>query len=263
MRNTSPNVGTPNSLELQNIALSFGTLEVMSNISFSVQKGDICSIIGPNGAGKSSLLNIINGVYPILRGKVLINEKYLPKPSPYSVARLGVSRTFQNNALFKNMSVADNILTGLTKHSESNFIEDTFRIGRARNEAICAKEKLFEILSYLKIENISKTRVGTLSYGFQKRVDLARALISKPSLLLLDEPLAGMNHIEKREMGELILDVNRSRGATIVLIEHDMGIVMDISDHIVVLNYGKKIADDEPRKIQSDPEVIAAYLGED
>ncbi len=248
-------------LEVKNISLSFGGVKAITNISFDVLEHEIRALIGPNGAGKSSLLNCINGIYKPQEGKILFKGEVLDKITPNIIAQKGISRTFQNLALFKRMSVLDNILVGRKLHSKANFFEVALQLPRARREEKQNREKCEEIIKFLEIENIKHTPVGKLPYGLQKKVELGRALATEANVLLLDEPMAGMNVEEKRDMCRFILKVNDELGTTIVLIEHDMGVVMDISDRVVVLDYGKIIGDDVPDKVRSNKKVIDAYLG--
>ena len=248
-------------LELKNISLSFGGVKAITNISFNVMEHEIRALIGPNGAGKSSLLNCINGIYKPQEGKILFKGEVLDKITPNIIAQKGISRTFQNLALFKRMSVLDNILVGRKLHSKANFLEVAFQLPRAVREEKQNTAKCEEIIKFLEIENIKNTPVGKLPYGLQKKVELGRALATEANVLLLDEPMAGMNVEEKRDMCRFILKVNDELGTTIVLIEHDMGVVMDISDRVVVLDYGKIIGDDVPDKVRSNKKVIDAYLG--
>ena len=248
-------------LEVKNISLSFGGVKAITNISFDVLEHEIRALIGPNGAGKSSLLNCINGIYKPQEGKILFKGEVLDKITPNIIAQKGISRTFQNLALFKRMSVLDNILVGRKLHSKANFFEVALQLPRAAREEKQNREKCEEIIKFLEIENIKNTPVGKLPYGLQKKVELGRALATEANILLLDEPMAGMNVEEKRDMCRFILKVNDELGTTIVLIEHDMGVVMDISDRVVVLDYGKIIGDDVPDKVRSNKKVIDAYLG--
>lgn len=248
-------------LSLENISLSFKGVNAITNISFAVNKGEICALIGPNGAGKSSLLNVINGVYQADEGEITFNGETRRHMSPHASAQRGIARTFQNIALFKGMSVLDNVLTGRNLKVQSSWIEQVFNVGRAPNDATFQRKKAEHIIDFLKIQPWRNSIVGSLPYGLQKRVELARALAAEPKLLLLDEPMAGMNSIEKDEMSRFILDTQREFGTTIVLIEHDIGVVMTLSNHVVVLDYGKKIGDGTPDEVRTNPEVIAAYLG--
>lgn len=248
-------------LELDGISLSFGGIKAITDVGFTVRKGEICSIIGPNGAGKSSLLNVINGVYHPQEGTIVFKGQRLKQANPRKIAMQGIARTFQNIALFKGMTVLDNILTGRTLKMKSTFLEQALWLGRARQEEIENRQKAEEIIDFLHIQAVRKTLVGKLPYGLQKRVELGRALAEEPELLLLDEPMAGMSVEEKQEMVAFIMELHNEFGMTVVLIEHDVGVVLDISDHIVVLDYGRKIADGSPGEICNNEDVIAAYLG--
>jgi len=248
-------------LNVQNISLSFGGVKALSDISFDVREHEIRAIIGPNGAGKSSMLNCINGVYTPQQGSITFRGQTFSHMDSHQVAVMGVARTFQNLALFKGMSVLDNIMTGRNLRMKSNLLLQAIRFGPAEREEIEHRRKVEEIIDFLEIQAYRKTPVGQLPYGLQKRVDLGRALALEPQVLLLDEPMAGMNVEEKQDMCRFILDVNDEFGTTVVLIEHDMGVVMDISDRVVVLDYGKKIGDGTPDEVRNNPEVISAYLG--
>ena len=248
-------------LEVKNISLSFGAVQALHDISFGVDQGEILAIIGPNGAGKSSMLNVINGFYTPDSGAILFKGGSRAKMEPAEVARAGVARTFQNIALFRGMTTLDNIMTGRNTKMSKNFLWQALHFGPARNEELEHRRKAEEIIDFLEIQAIRKTIVSRLPYGLQKRVELGRALAAEPELLLLDEPMAGMNTEEKEDMCRFILDVNDHFGTTIALIEHDMGVVMDISDRVVVLDYGQKIADGSPSEVRADKHVIDAYLG--
>ena len=248
-------------LEVRDISLSFGGVKALADISFDVREHEIRAIIGPNGAGKSSMLNCINGVYQPQLGSITFRGRTFGHMNSREVAEMGVARTFQNLALFKGMSVLDNIMTGRNLRMRRNFLWQALRIGPAQAEEIQHREVVERIIDFLEIQAHRKAPVGQLSYGLQKRVDLGRALAMEPQVLLLDEPMAGMNVEEKQDMCRFILDVNQEFGTTIVLIEHDMSVVMDISDRVVVLDYGKKIGDGTPEAVRSNPDVVRAYLG--
>jgi len=250
-------------LDMRNISLSFGGVKALSDISFNVREHEIRAIIGPNGAGKSSMLNVINGVYVPQQGEIEFQGKRFDRMTPRRAAEMGIARTFQNLALFKGMSVLDNIMAGRTLHMKQGLFAQALRIGPALAEENRHREFVEHIVDFLEIQASRKVPVGRLPYGLQKRVDLGRALAMEPRLLLLDEPMAGMNIEEKQDMSRFILDVNDEFGTTIVLIEHDMGVVMDISDRVVVLDYGKKIGDGTPDEVRNNEDVIRAYLGVD
>ncbi|MFC7407546.1 MULTISPECIES: ABC transporter ATP-binding protein [Hydrogenophaga] len=252
-------------LDVSNISLSFGGVKALTNISFNVREHEIRAIIGPNGAGKSSMLNCINGVYQPQQGAITFRGQTFKHMNSRQVAEMGIARTFQNLALFKGMSVIDNIMTGRNLRIKSNLFSQAFRnpfgIGGAEKEEVKHREFVEHIIDFLEIQAYRKTPVGQLPYGLQKRVDLGRALAMEPQVLLLDEPMAGMNVEEKQDMSRFVLDVNDEFGTTVVLIEHDMGVVMDISDRVVVLDYGKKIGDGTPDEVRNNEDVISAYLG--
>lgn len=246
---------------VENIDLAFGGTKALTDISFTVYKGEICAVIGPNGAGKSSMLNVINGVYIPQRGTITYEGKIFTRMRPRSAAKLGIGRTFQNIALFSGMSAVDNIMTGRNLMMKATFIENALGIGRSKKEELQHREAAEEIIDFLGLQSVRKSLVVTLPYGLQKRVELGRALAAEPKMLLLDEPMTGMNLDEKLDMACFIQEINRNRGTTIVLIEHDMSVVMDISDHVVVMDYGAKIGDGTPEEVKSDQTVLDAYLG--
>lgn len=253
-------------LQIETLKLTFGGVMALSSISLEVRQSEILAVIGPNGAGKTSLLNCISGLYKPQEGQILYfnNDAVtdLTKLQPHQITTLGVARSFQNIELFKHMTVLDNLLSGAHIHMKAGLLSSMLYWGKAEREQIEFRRFIEDIIDLLEIEAVRKHTVGSLSYGLQKRVELGRALAMKPSLLLLDEPMAGMNSEEKEDMARFILDVNEEHGVTIVLIEHDMGVIMDISDRIVVLNFGQKIGQGSPDEIRQNPVVIQAYLGE-
>ncbi len=251
----------PPLLEAQNVHMMFGGLMALHGVSLEIRKGEILAIIGPNGAGKTTLVNIFSGVYHPNPGRIFFDGIDRTNMPPHHVAALGIARTFQNVALFKGMSVLDNIMVGRHLHMRSGFFSQGLYWGLGQKEEIRHREFVEWIIDWLEIEHIRKTPAGMLPYGLQKRVELGRALAAEPKLLLLDEPMAGMNLEEKEDIARFILDANEELGTTICLVEHDMGVVMDISDRVVVLDYGQKIADGTPEEIRKDDRVIKAYLG--
>jgi branched-chain amino acid transport system ATP-binding protein len=248
-------------LSVENISLSFGGVKALTDISFDIKKGEIRAIIGPNGAGKSSLLNCINGFYHPQDGTITYKGVRRAQMRPHEAAEQGISRTFQNIALFRGMSTLDNIMTGRNLRMKTGLLWQALRMGPAEREEIDNRLVVERIIDFLEIQHVRKVPVGRLPYGLQKRVELGRALAAEPELLLLDEPMAGMNLEEKQDMCRFVLDVNDEFGTTICLIEHDMGVVMDISDRVVVLDYGKKIGDGVPDEIKGNQAVVDAYLG--
>jgi branched-chain amino acid transport system ATP-binding protein len=248
-------------LAVENISLSFGGVKALTDISFDVREHEVRAIIGPNGAGKSSMLNCINGVYSPQQGRITYKGQTFEQMNPRRAAESGIARTFQSLALFKGMTVLDNIMTGRNLRMKTNLLLQAIRLGPAQKEELEHRAFVEKVIDYLEIQAYRKTPVGRLPYGLQKRVDLGRALAMQPRLLLLDEPMAGMNVEEKQDMCRFILDLNDEFGTTIVLIEHDMGVVMDISDRVVVLDYGKKIGDGTPDEVRANQNVIDAYLG--
>lgn len=250
-----------NLLHVDHISLSFGGVKAIVDISFDIKKGEIRAIIGPNGAGKTSMLNVINGFYHPQQGTITFRGAERRRMRPHEAANQGIARTFQNIALFTGMSTLDNLMTGRITLMKRNMAWHIPWFGAAQREEIEHREAVEQIIDFLEIEHIRKTPVGRLPYGLQKRVELGRALAAEPALLLLDEPMAGMNLEEKEDMSRFILDVNQQFGTTIALIEHDMGVVMDLSDRVVVLDYGRKIGDGTPEEVRENQDVIDAYLG--
>ncbi len=248
-------------MEMKDITLRFGGVVAIKDVSFDIREGEIRAIIGPNGAGKSSMLNVISGFYVPQDGEVWFRGAPRPRMRPFQVAQQGIARTFQNIALFEGMSVLDNVMTGRLTHMKTGIFAQALWKGRAEKEETENREVAEKIIDFLEIQAIRKTPVGRLPYGLKKRVELARALAAEPKLLLLDEPMAGMNVEEKEDMSRFILDVNDEFGTTIALIEHDMGVVMDLSDRVVVMDYGRKIGDGTPQEVRNNQAVIDAYLG--
>jgi branched-chain amino acid transport system ATP-binding protein len=248
-------------LAVEGVSLSFGGLRAISDVSFDIRKGEIRAIIGPNGAGKTSMLNVINGFYHPQAGRITFKGETRKAMRPHAAAAGGIARTFQNVALFKSMTTLDNIMAGRSLKMHKSFFWQLFRFGPAMSEEVAHRKVVEQIIDFLEIQHIRRVPVGKLPYGLQKRVELGRALAMEPDLLLLDEPMAGMNLEEKEDMSRFILDVNNQYGTTIALIEHDMGVVMDLSDRVVVLDYGRKIADGTPDDVKNNQAVIDAYLG--
>ena len=250
--------------EARGVSLRFGGVQALTDVSFSIRKGELFSIIGPNGAGKTSMVNCISGRYRPTTGKVFFNGRDITGMTPNHRASLGIGRTFQNLALFGHMTVLDNIMVGRHHLLKNNFLTGSlYWLTGARKEELAHRREVEEIIDFLEIQHVRKAVAGTLSYGLRKRVELARAVALKPDLILLDEPMAGMNLEEKEDMARYIVDLNEEWGMTVVMIEHDMGVVMDISHRVMVLEFGKKIAEGSPEEVLADPRVKRAYLGED
>jgi len=248
-------------LRIDGVAKQFGGVTAVDEVSLEVRQGEFLSVIGPNGAGKTSLLNMVSGFYRPDRGRITFEGEDITRLAPSRIAERGIARTFQNIALFRGMSVLDNLMLGRHVHMKSGVFASFVYWGLAQKEEIAHREKVEDLIEFLKLEDLRKLPTGALSYGLQKRVELGRALALEPKLLLLDEPMSGMNQEEKEDMARYVLDVNEERGTTIILIEHDMGVVMDISRRVVVLDRGRVIAEGDPRSVQANPEVIRAYLG--
>ncbi len=250
-------------LRVEDVSLSFGGIQALTSVSFAAREGEILAIIGPNGAGKTSMLNCINSFYRPDRGSIIFEGRDITRLAPYRIAQLGVARTFQNIALYTGLSTLDNLMAARHIHMRAGFLQSLLYWGPAHSEELAHRHAVEEIIDFLEIEHVRKAIVGSLPYGLRKRVDLGRALAMEPKLLLLDEPMTGMNQEEKEDMARFILDIHERHGRTILLIEHDMGLVMDIADRVVVLDFGRKIAEDGPEEIRRNEAVIQAYLGEE
>jgi len=249
-------------LEVRDVSKSFGGVQAVTTVSLDVQQGELLSVIGPNGAGKTSLLNMISGFYHPNSGRIVLEGADVTDFAPSRIASLGVARTFQNIALFRGMTVLDNLMLGRHVHMRSGVLASFVYWGLAQKEEVAHRRAVEDIIDFLKIQDLRRRPTGSLPYGLQKRVELGRALALQPKVLLLDEPMGGMNQEEKEDMARFILDVNDEWGTTMLLIEHDMGVVMDISDRVIVLDHGEKIAEGRPEQVRTDAVVVRAYLGE-
>jgi branched-chain amino acid transport system ATP-binding protein len=250
-------------MEVRDISMRFGGITAIIDLTFQLQEGEIFSLIGPNGAGKSTVFNCISGIYKPTRGKIFFEGEEITNLKPHKIAQKGIARTFQNIALFRNMTVLDNLLLGRNPYLKAGVIRGGIFWGKALREELANRQVVEKLIDFLEIESVRKKPVGALPFGIQRRVELGRALALEPRLLLLDEPVSGMNVEETADMARFILDINEEFGMTILLVEHDMGVVMDISDRILVINFGEKITEGNPETIGKDPRVIKAYLGED
>jgi branched-chain amino acid transport system ATP-binding protein len=251
-----------NQLEIEGVSKAFGGVQAVTRVSLDVRQGEILSVIGPNGAGKTTLLNMISGFYHPDTGRIMLETADITHVKPSHVAALGVARTFQNIALFRGMTVLDNLMLGRHVRMKSGVLASFVYWGLAQKEEVAHRRRVEDIIDFLKIQDLRRQPTGSLAYGLQKRVELGRALALEPKILLLDEPMGGCNHEEKEDMARFVLDVNQEWGTTIILIEHDMGVVMDISDRIAVLDMGQKIAEGPPEEVRANPQVIKAYLGD-
>ncbi len=249
-------------LQIKNLSLSFGGIVALSLLDITVKEGELHAVIGPNGAGKTSLFNCISGVYPPTSGEILLRGSKISDLKPHEIAKKGIARTFQNIELFANMSVIDNLLLGCHTHMTTGLLSCAVFFGRALRQEEESRLQVERIIDFLEIEKVRKKTVGSLPYGIQKRVEIGRALAMKPKILLLDEPVAGMNVEETEDIARFVLDIKEEMGVTIVMVEHDMGVVMDIANTVTVLDFGSKIGEGSPSEVQSNPQVIAAYLGQ-